>query len=159
MRQGLILVGIAVSVVAAVSLVRQFASGKPGVFSSESYARAIESNRTDGRLLVVKLGADWCPPCREMDRTTFRDARIEAWVNEHGRAVSVDVDAHRSVAAELGVRSIPTTILFHQGQEVARLTGGAGAEALLMWLERGRGEAERQARRERLEAARLEGAP
>jgi thioredoxin 2 len=159
MRQGLILVGIAVSAIAAVSVVRQLTSGKPGVFSSETYERAVEANRTDGRLLVVKLGADWCPPCREMDKTTFRDGRIEAWVKEHGAAISVDVDAQRSVASDLGIRGIPTTILFHQGQEVARLTGGAGAEALLMWLERGRDVAERQARRARLEAAGLDSTP
>ena len=62
-------------------------------------------------------------------------------------------------ALDQGTTSTRFMVFNHQGQEVARLTGGAGAEALLMWLERGRVEAERQARRDRLEAARIEGTP
>lgn len=159
MRRGLILVGVAVTAVAALSVLRAWSTGRPGVFAGVPYERAVEANRTDGRLLVVKLGADWCPPCREMDRTTFRDRRVESWVREHGVAISVDVDAHRAVASDLGVRGIPTTILFHRGREVARLTGGAGPEDLLTWLEHGRETAEREARAARPEGAGLDGAP
>jgi len=39
--------------------------------------------------------APWCGPCREMDRTTWRDEALVKWVQEHAIAIQIDGSAER----------------------------------------------------------------
>ena len=41
---------------------------------------------------------------------------------------------NRRSAARLGIRGIPTMILFHQGQEVARTSGAMSAPQIVQWV-------------------------
>lgn len=118
------------------------ASGvRPPVFDARPYADARAAAAAEGRVLVVKATATWCGPCREMDRTTWRDERVEAWFKEHGIAVAVDVDAEESTAHALGVEAMPTMIAFRNDVEVDRVVGYRSADDLLAWLDGlGRGE-------------------
>jgi thioredoxin 2 len=49
----------------------------------------------------------------------------------------VDTDQNEQLVARLGIRSIPTLILFHHGREVARKSGALQAGQLRQWLAEG----------------------
>jgi thioredoxin 1 len=70
--------------------------------------------------VLVDFWAEWCPPCRMIGPTIDRLA--DEW---RGRAAvaKLDVDRSRDVAQRFGVRSIPTLVIFKDGQEVDRLVG------------------------------------
>jgi thioredoxin 1 len=76
---------------------------------------------------VASFTADWCPGCRTF-APTFNSVAEE---NANKAAFArVDVDKLGGVASQHGVRAIPTTIVFKNGEEVQRFTGPVGKSDL-----------------------------
>jgi thioredoxin 1 len=69
--------------------------------------------------VIVDFWAAWCPPCRAMHPI------LEQLATERDdlRIVSLDVDAHQSIAARYSVLSMPTFLVFKNGAEAHRLIG------------------------------------
>jgi thioredoxin 1 len=78
-------------------------------------AEVLESERP----VLVDFTASWCPPCRVM-KPVLAELAAE---RDDMRIVQLDVDADQRTAAEYGVLSMPTFILFRDGREVQRLVG------------------------------------
>lgn len=76
---------------------------------------------------VVDFYATWCPPCK-MLAPIMEEIAEEA--TEYVVA-KLDIDQAISVANELGVMSIPTVIIFKDGEEKERLVGFRNKEELL----------------------------
>ncbi len=72
----------------------------------------------DGPVLV-DFTAAWCPPCRRMKPVLAQLATD----NPELRVVELDVDADQRVAAAYDVLSMPTFIVFRDGQPILRLVG------------------------------------
>lgn len=70
--------------------------------------------------VLVDFWAPWCMPCR-MLAPTIEEMAKEA----QGRAYvgKINVDEEGELAMKYGVRSIPTLIIFRNGQEVERMVG------------------------------------
>lgn len=70
--------------------------------------------------VLVDFWAPWCMPCR-MLAPTIEEMAEEA----QGRAYvgKINVDEEGELAMKYGVRSIPTLIIFRNGQEVERMVG------------------------------------
>ena len=70
--------------------------------------------------VLVDFWAEWCPPCKMLTPT------IEKLANDYaGKAVigKLDIDANQSVAVRYKVSSIPTVILFKDGEVVQQFVG------------------------------------
>lgn len=70
--------------------------------------------------VVVDFWADWCGPCRMV--APILDELGREW-NGAVTVAKVNVDKDPDLAARFGVQSIPTMILFHQGQIKDRFVG------------------------------------
>jgi thioredoxin 1 len=69
---------------------------------------------------LVDFYANWCGPCRMITPI------MEELANDYGNKVTIaklDVDQAQEAAGKLNVTSIPTVILFKDGQEVTRVVG------------------------------------
>ena len=68
---------------------------------------------------LVDFFANWCGPCKMLAPS------IDKLASEHPEAkvVKVDVDQEASLAMQFGVQSIPTLIVFKNGQAVNRQLG------------------------------------
>jgi thiol-disulfide isomerase/thioredoxin len=108
---------------------------KPPIFESLELAEAMQRAAAAGRWLLVDATAAWCPPCKQMDRNTWRDGAVVAWVDGHALAVQVDVDVEEELAAKLEIRSMPTVIAFRDGTEQDRISGYRSPAGLLAWLQ------------------------
>jgi len=73
----------------------------------------------DNSLVVLDCFATWCGPCRVISPVleTFSQTYTEA------KFFKIDVDEVPDVAAELGIRAMPTFILFEGGKKVNEVVG------------------------------------
>ena len=84
-------------------------------FDDENFTSSIAQGTT-----LVDFYADWCGPCRMMTPV------IEEFAKEMEGKISVgklDIDASQKTTHTFQVTSIPTLILFNDGQEVKRIVG------------------------------------
>jgi thioredoxin 1 len=82
--------------------------------------------------VLVDLWADWCRPCHMIE------PHVKAIAEERTgslKVVKMNIDEHPATARSFGVMSIPTLLLFVDGQEKARLIGARPKEAILEEIE------------------------
>lgn len=74
--------------------------------------------------VIVDFWAPWCAPCKTME-PVFERLRAEG----HGLCL-VDADKNIDLARKYNVGGVPTTILFENGEEKARIVGARSYLAL-----------------------------
>ena len=82
--------------------------------------------------VLVEFGAEWCGPCKMVA------PELEALAKEvdgKAKVLSVDIDRSPILARELGVQSVPTFVVFHQGRPVGGKVGALRKKELREMLE------------------------
>ncbi len=90
----------------------------------KSFSELISS---PGMPVLVDFYATWCGPCKTLAPI------LEQLTQAHAgklRIIKVDVDRNPAAAQKFGVKSMPTLILFRQGQPGGRQAGGLPRPAL-----------------------------
>lgn len=83
--------------------------------------------------VMIDFYADWCGPCRLVSPIVDELAKTYEGKIKVGK---VDVDANSKVAADYGVMSIPTVILYQKGKEVTRQVGFGGKDVYVQMIEK-----------------------
>jgi len=103
-------------------------TGQPVDLTSVRFLKQIE--RSDIPVLV-DFWAPWCGPCKMMAPQFEQAASL---LEPKVRLAKVNTEAEPHLAAQFGIRSIPTLILFRGGHEVARQAGAMGAQDIMRWV-------------------------
>jgi thiol-disulfide isomerase/thioredoxin len=120
--------------VVVLALVASIAAAGPAVFQNLTPEKAVERAKEDGRLVVIDFTAEWCGPCKQMDRITWSNASVVKWLNDNAVAIQVDVDHDRKSAGKFRVRAMPTVVVMRDGKEIDRAVGLKDADAFLKWM-------------------------
>lgn len=76
---------------------------------NERFLNVINSNKP----VLVDFFADWCEPCKQMSPIL---KEIKSELKDSIRIIKVNVDKNPMIATEYQIRSIPTVIVFKNGE-------------------------------------------
>ncbi|EJU02536.1 thioredoxin [Dacryopinax primogenitus] len=97
------------------------------ITSYKQFKELLDSNK----LFVIDFWATWCGPCR-MIRPIFEKLAESKDFNSKIAFYSVDVDEQGEIAQEVGIRAMPTFMVFKDGGKIDEFTGAVPAKLQAM---------------------------
>lgn len=82
--------------------------------------------------VLVDFFATWCGPCKML--APVLEAVSESYEGKV-KFVKIDVDESADIARDFSIMSIPTLIIFKNGEETGKTVGAPGAEELVEWID------------------------
>ncbi|ENH97033.1 thioredoxin [Gracilibacillus halophilus YIM-C55.5] len=86
------------------------------------------NTETSEGLVLADFWADWCGPCKMIAPVL---EEIDSEMSDQVKIVKLDVDNNQETAGNYGVMSIPTLLLFKDGEVVDQVVGYQPKEALV----------------------------
>ena len=84
--------------------------------------------------VVVDFWAEWCGPCRMIAPAL---EEIAGAMGDKVKIVKLNVDENPGVASKYGIMSIPTLMMFKNGEIASRQVGAAPKQKLQQWISGG----------------------
>lgn len=85
------------------------------------------------QVVLLDFWAQWCAPCRKVGPMV--DQLADDFLGR-AKVGKVDIEAHRHLAEDLSISSIPTLVLFKNGVEVDRIMGAQPKDQLAALIEK-----------------------
>jgi thioredoxin 2 len=103
-------------------------NGQPTDVSADMLERQVAKGTLP---VVVDVWAPWCGPCRYM---APEYEKVAQGLEPKARFLKLNSDIEQQLSARLGIRGIPTMILFRNGKETDRVSGAMQAAQIDRWI-------------------------
>jgi len=100
--------------------------------AAQSLSKALDAAAQSKKVVLVDFFTTWCEPCKRLERETWNDPTVRAWMNEHCVDLQIDADADVELARRHRVGGYPTILMLApDGKELARIAGFRDPKAFL----------------------------
>jgi len=133
-----VLIGAAFTLLSSFEKNKNLAKEKGINFTELSYENALKEAKNLNKLIFIDTYADWCKPCKWMDKKTFKDPLVGELFNEHFINLKVDVETQEGekIAKKHLVTSLPTLLFLNgNGEVIQRSLGALNPNDLLVFAE------------------------
>ena len=95
----------------------------PSVIWGRDHQAALNQAKQQNKPLLIAFHASWCPPCRQMKKTTYHDPEVIKMSESFIRLI-IDSDAQPAIANIYNVRGIPAYVILRpDGSKIKSFTG------------------------------------
>src|SRR5688500_15291229 len=86
------------------------------VFSSKEYKQVLAEAKAKHKKIFVDAYATWCAPCKQLQKTTFKDPKAAAYYNKNFINISVDVEKGNGIglAEKWNIEGLPTLLILDE---------------------------------------------
>ena len=100
-----------------------------------SYAEGRQRGEAENKKVFLVFNADWCRYCLQMEKETFQDPTVIAYVNRNFVPISVNSDKEQKIAAKYNVRGLPSTwFISENGDRIGNRPGYIASDEMLKIL-------------------------
>lgn len=97
-----------------------------------SYAEGRQRGETESKKVFLFFNSDWCRYCVQMEKGTFRNPTVIAYVNRNFIPISVNSDKEQVIAAKYKVQGVPNTFFISEtGDPIANRPGYIAPDDML----------------------------
>ena len=103
-------------------------------FQDLQLEEALQLSIEQSKPIFVDVYTRWCGPCKKMDATTFQDAEVGQYMNEHFINIKWEADHYKyaKLARSYGVNSYPTLMFLDAGGNVIMKNKGLHTKSMLL---------------------------
>ena len=100
-----------------------------------SYPEGRQRGEAENKKVFLVFNADWCRYCLKMEKETFQDPTVIAYVNRNFVPVTVNSDEEQKIAADYNVKGLPSTwFISEKGDRIGNRPGFIPADEMLTIL-------------------------
>ena len=89
-----------------------------------SYNEGMDLVKKEKKKVFIHFWAEWCPSCKKMEKETFKDSSVIAYLNKNFISIKVNSDRENALSSEFGVRGVPDNWFVSEDNEaISNLPG------------------------------------
>jgi len=83
-----------------------------------TYETGMELGKKENKKIFLHFWAEWCDYCKKMEKETFVDSAVIAYLNKNYISIKVNADKERALVSEYNVRGLPDNWFITEKNEI-----------------------------------------
>lgn len=99
------------------------------------YDEGIALGKAAEKKVYLHFYADWCKVCKKMEKNTFQNPSVIAYLRENFISIKVNFDREKEISSDYGVRGVPINwFITESGEKIGPIPGYIPSERFLLIL-------------------------